>query len=102
MRYRSIGVSASNIRDYLTRVKEVEDNYINESTLAHIGFISFEEKKFKNELLGPNAIYKLTIIKEQGRRKKRKMQFYRKKLFFYHQTKFNSSNYNNNCNRINN
>lgn len=87
MRYRSIGVSATNIRDYLKRVKEVEDTYINESTLAHIGFISLKEKKFKNELLGPNAIYKLTILNEQGRRKKRRMQYYRKKLFFYHQTK---------------
>ena len=101
MRYRSIGVSASNIRDYLTRIKEVEDNYINESTLAHIGFISLEEKKFKNELLGPNSIYKLTFLKAKGRRKKRKMQYYRKKLFFYHQTKFNSIN-NFNCNQINN
>ena len=101
MRYRSIGVSASNIRDYLTRIKEVEDNYINESTLAHIGFISLEEKKFKNELLGPNSLYKLTFLKAKGRRKKRKMQYYRKKLFFYHQTKLNSRN-NNNCNQINN
>ena len=82
MRYRSIGVSASNIRDYLTRIKEVEDNYINESTLAHIGFISLEEKKFKNELLGPNSIYKLTFLKAKGRRKKRKMQILSKKIIF--------------------
>ena len=92
MRFRSIGISASNIRDYLTNIKEVEDNYINESTLAHLGFISLEEKSFKGQLLGPNALYKLTKLKEQRRRKRRKMQFYRKKIFFYHQTRFDGNN----------
>ena len=45
MRFRSIGISASNVRDYLNGIKELEDDYINESTLAHLGFISLEEKK---------------------------------------------------------
>ena len=92
MRFRSIGISASNIRDYLTNIKEVEDNYINESTLAHLGFISLEEKRFKGQLLGPNALYKLTKLKEQRRRKRRRVQFYRKKIFFYHQTRFDGNN----------
>ena len=92
MRFRSIGISASNIRDYLTHIKELEDNYINESTLAHLGFISLEEKNFKDEFLGPNALYKLIKLKEQRRRKRRKIQFYRKKIFFYHQARFDGNN----------
>ena len=100
MRFRSIGVSASNIRDYLKRVKEVEDNYINESTLAHIGFISLEETDSNDELLGPNSIYKLTKLKiQKGRKRKRNInvQYYRKKLYFFHQTKVYTNN-----NEINN
>ena len=96
MRFRSIGVSASNIRDYIKHAQEIEENYINESTLAHIGIISLEETTVNDELLGPNSIYKLTKLKERGRRKKRKMQYYRKKIFFYHQTKANSSDNNTN------
>ena len=102
MRFRSIGVSASNIRDYLTRVKEVEDNYINESTLAHLGFISLEERTFKPQLLGPNSLYKLTILKAKGKRKKRKMQHYRKKIFFYHQSKLIANDNNDNNSQIHN
>ena len=60
MRFRSIGICATNIGDYLARIKEVEDNYINESILAHIGFISLEENNNKDGLLGPNSLYKKT------------------------------------------
>ena len=91
MRFRSIGVYATNKRDYLSMIKEVESDYINESTLAHIGFISFEEQNIKDEFLGPNSLYKLKAFKTH-KRKKRKMvkpQYYRKKLYFYHQTKIN-------------
>ena len=90
MRFRSIGISASNIRDYIKSIKEVEDNYLNESILAHIGFISLEETSCNDELLGPNSIYKITKLKIQKRRKRRnimKVQYYRKKLYFYHQKK---------------
>ena len=95
MRFRSIGVSASNLRDYLKSLKEVEDNYINESILAHIGFISLEESNINDELLGPNSLYKLTKLKIQKKKKRRKMlkiHYYRKKLFFYHQTKLDDNN----------
>ena len=93
MKFRSIGVYATNKRDYLTRIKEVENDYIKESTLAHIGFISFEDQNIKDELNGPNSLYKLTAFKTH-RRKKRKIikpHYYRKKLYFYHQTKIDST-----------
>ena len=98
MRFRSIGVCASNIRDYLTHIKEVEDDYLNESTLAHIGFISLKENNINGGLLGPNSFYKLTKIKEQ-KRKRKKVKYCRKKLFFYRQTKYRT---NTNINDINN
>ena len=100
MRFRSIGVCASNIRDYLTHIKEVEDDYITESTLAHIGFISLKENNINGGLLGPNSFYKLTKLKEQRRKKRKKVKIYRKKLFFYHQTKYSANN--NNIDEINN
>ena len=104
MRFRSIGISASNIRDYLNRIKELEDDYINESTLAHLGFISLEEKKGKDGLLGPNSLYKLKQLKSRRRRKKRKIlnyQYCRKKLYFYHPEK-NDSNDNSTIDNDNN
>ena len=98
MRFRSVGISASNIRDYLARIKEEEDNYINESLLAHIGIISLEETKNKDGLLGPNSLYKLTYLKNQRKKRDKimKSHHYRKKLYFHHNTiKFNSNKENN-------
>ena len=90
MRFRSIGASASNIGDYLTKIKEEEDKYIYESILSHIKFISLEESKKGYGLLGPNSIYKLTTLKNQGKRRRKKIlkSHYRKKVYFHHQ-KFN-------------
>ena len=97
MRFRSIGVCASNIRDYLSRVKELEDNYLNESLLAHIGFISLEESNNIDGLLGPDSLYKLTKLKTKSKRKWRKnfkFQTHRKKLHFHHETNNNSNDIN--------
>ena len=97
MRFRSIGASASNIGDYLTKIKEEEDKFIYESILSHIGFISLEESKNRDGLLGPNSIYKLTTFKNEGRRRRRKIlkSHYRKKLYFHHQKcKINSNDEN--------
>ena len=99
MRFRSIGISAPNLRDYLKRIKEEEDNYINESILAHIGFITLEDSNNKDGLLGPNSIYKLTYLKSQAKKRRRKiMKFhhYRKKLHFHYQTNKNNSRNENN------
>ena len=80
MRFRSIGICASNKKDYLSFIKEVENNYINESILAHIGFISLEETNNINQFLGPNSIYKLSKLKKKRKRRKFiKIQNYRKK-----------------------
>ena len=94
MRFRSIGISAPNLRDYLKRIKEEEDNYINESILAHIGFISLEDSNNKDGVLGPNSIYKLTYLKSQRKKRRKKiMKFhhYRKKLHFHYQENKNNS-----------
>ena len=72
MRFRSIGISASNKKDYLSYIKEVENDYINESILAHIGFISLEETNNIDQLLGPNSLYKLSKLKTKTKRKRRK------------------------------
>ena len=102
MRFRSIGICASNKKDYLSYIKEVENNYINESILAHIGFISLEETNNINQLLGPNSIYKLSKLKTKRKRRKFvKIQNNRKSKFFKHQTKIRKSN-NNSINLINN
>ncbi len=96
MRFRSVGVSASNLNDYLTRLKEEEDNCIFESILSHIEFISLEKSENIGGLLGPNSFYKLSELKSQRKKRRRgkllKFHF-RKKLYFHHQTsKTNSSN----------
>ena len=96
MRFRSIAVSASNLEDYLTRLKEEEDNCIYESILSHIEFISLEKSENIGGLLGPNSFYKLSEMKNLRKKRRRGKLLklnYRKKLYFYHQTsKTNSSN----------
>ena len=99
MRFRSIGISAPNLRDYLKRIKEEEDNYINESILAHIGFISLEDSNNKDGLLGPNSIYKLTNLKSHRKKRRRKLvkiHHYRKKLNFHYQANKDNSLFENN------
>ena len=102
MRFRSVGLSASNMEEYLSKLKEKENNYLEESALAHIRLISFEEKNDSNdeyELLGPKSNY--TLKKYAKKRKKRKMkriittQYFRKKIFFHHKrTRINSESIN--------
>jgi len=96
MRFRSVGISASNIDDYLSRLKEEEDNCIYESILSHIEFISLEKSENIGGLLGPNSLYKLSELKNQRKKRRRGKLLkihYRKKLYFHHQTsKTNSSN----------
>jgi hypothetical protein len=99
MRFRSIGVSATNIKDYLSRVKELEDNYLIDSLLTHIGIISLEANNYNDGHLGPNSLYKLTNLKTKRKRKWRKnfkFQTHRKKLHFHHET--NNDNNDSKCN----
>ena len=83
MRFRSIGESGSNIRDYLTRIKEVETNFINESILAHLDAISLKNNvKIKEGRLSSNSIYKLSLLKRHKKRKGKEIKsyYYRKKF----------------------
>ena len=89
MRFRSIGESGSNIRDYLTRIKEVETNFINESILAHLDTISLKNNvKIKEGRLGSNSIYKLSLLKTHKKRKRKEIKsYYYRKKFFIRQNK---------------
>ena len=83
MRFRSIGESGSNLRDYLSRVTEVETNFFNESILANLGTISLKPKvKINHGHLSSNSIYKLSLLKRNKRRKGKaiKSYYYRKKF----------------------
>ena len=89
MRIRSCGVSASNMEEYLSKIKEIDNNYIEESTLTYFGFISLEEESNNNdeyELLGHKSNYKMSKIekKRKMRKKVRINQYFRKKIFFHH------------------
>ena len=109
MRFRSVGMSASNLEEYLIKLKEKENAIIEESTLTHINFISLNEKSNNDDeydLLGPKSNYKMKNINKLRRRRKRKRfesnQYYRKKIFFYHKIKrINSETINVNSSNIN-
>ncbi len=94
MRFRSVGISASNIDDYLSKLKEKENDYLEESTLAHISFITLEEKVIDNdeyEFLGAKSNYKMKKYESNRKKRKRKRiistQYFRKKIFFHHKRK---------------
>ena len=89
MRFRSVGVSASNMDEYISKIKEKENSYIEESTLAHIKCISLEEKNNYNDeyaLLGHRANYKMSKFEKLRRNRKRKRlnKHFRKKIYFLH------------------
>ncbi len=88
MRIRSSGVSASNMEEYLSKIKETENAYIEESTLSYFGMISLEEESKNNEeyeLLGHKSNYKMTIYKKKRKIRKqiRINPYFRKKIFFH-------------------
>ena len=98
MRFRSLGISASNIDDYLSKLKERETDYglcyIEDSTLAHISFITLDEKGIDNdeyEFLGAKSNYKMKKYKNNRKRRNKKRiistQYFRKKIFFHHKRK---------------
>ena len=92
MRFRSIGTSASNLEEYLRKIKENENNYIEESTLSYITCISLDEDEIndENEFLGPKSNYKINDFQKCLKRKKgnkNSSQYFRKKIFFHHKRK---------------
>ena len=109
MRFRSIGVSASNLEEYLTKIKEKEQNYIEESTLAHMNFISINENNNnmddEYDLLRPKANYQLKNHEKFRKRRRRRIksnQYFKKKIFFHHKrTRINSESINLNNSKIN-
>ena len=97
MRFRSFGVSASNMEEYISELKRKEEEYIEESTLSHLNTISLEQIFIQDDddndnddyaLLGHKSNYR--IQKNNLRKKKRKIQKnkfnkrFRKKINFFH------------------
>ncbi len=90
MRIRSITVSASNETEYLRKLVEAENNYLNEISLSSIGFISLDDNDIDGDDYGllssntNNKIMRYDNEKNKKKRKKRKLslQFplFRKKL----------------------
>ena len=84
MRFRSLGESGTNIRDYLSRLQDVETNFITESILSHIGAVSLNEDDSVQEgHLGCNSLYRIKLLKRFRRRGRKimKSNYYRKKFF---------------------
>ena len=83
MRFRSLGFCGTNIRDYLSKIEEVETNFLHESIIAHLGTIELNNQvKIKEGHLGSNSIYKIRLLKRHRRKKKKmiKSYYYRKKF----------------------
>ena len=104
MRFRSTGVSALNIEEYLAKIKENESTYLEESTLAHMSLISLVENNNINDeydLLGHQSNYKMKKYSKFRKKRKRitSAQYFRKKIFFRH--KRNRINSESNNSKIN-
>ncbi len=94
MRFRSFGISASNMDEYLSKLKSQEAEYMEESTLSQLNFFSLEQKNNQDDdsddyaFLGHKSNYKITKINVRKKRRKRgrifSTQFFRKKIYFHH------------------
>ena len=83
MRFRSLGFCDTNIRDYLSKIEEVETKFLHDSIIAHLGTIELNNQvKIKEGHLGSNSIYKIRLLKRHRRKKKKmiKSYYYRKKF----------------------
>ena len=98
MRFRSFGVSASNMEEYISKLKVQEAEYIEESTLSHLNFMSLEPKINEEEeksddyaLLGHKSSYRIQKLnfhkKRRRRRRLNSSQFFKKKNLFSSQKK---------------
>ena len=98
MRFRSFCVSASNMEEYLSKLKVQETEYIEESTLSQLNHISLEPKIDEDDdnsddyaFLGHKSSYKIQKINFRKKRRKRRRissnQYFRKKIYFHHKRK---------------
>ncbi len=98
MRFRSFGVSASNMEEYISKLKVQESEYIEESILSHLNFISLEPKINEEDesnddyaLLGHKSSYRIQKLNFRKKRRKRRRinsnQFFRKKIYFHRKRK---------------
>ena len=98
MRFRSFGVSASNMEEYLSKLKVQETEYLEESTLSQLNYISIEPKINEDDdnnddyaLLGHKSSYRVQRINFRKKIRKRRRinsnQYFRKKIYFHHKRK---------------
>ena len=94
MRFRSFGVSASNMEEYISKLKAKEAEYMEESTLSQLTYITLETKNNQDDdnsddyaLLGHKSSYRIQKLNFRRKRRKRgkiySAQFFRKKIYFY-------------------
>ena len=94
MRFRSFGVSASNMEEYISKLKAKEAEYMEESTLSQLTYITLETKNNQDDdnshdyaLLGHKSSYRIQKLNFRRKRRKRgkifSTQFFRKKIYFY-------------------
>ena len=90
MRFRSLGISASNIKDYISKLKEKEIEYIEESALSHFNFISLEDDEETNHddksddytFLRNEAKYKIQELRKRRNNRRRRNKFLKKNVYF--------------------
>ena len=82
MRFRSFGVSASNMEDFIFKLKEKEIEYLEDSTITQLNFTTLEEKNSSENknyddyaLLGPKSNYKIQNIHKRRKIRKRQRIF---------------------------
>ena len=84
MRFRSLGVIASNKEEYLSQLKELEKDYIEESALSLFNSISLEEESLitnnSDDLLFYKSKYKIKLKKRNILSNK---YYFRKKIYFH-------------------
>ena len=111
MRFRSFGVSASNMEEFISKLKEKEIEYLEDSTLSQLNIATLEENNSEDNnsddyaLLGPKSNYKIQRINKRRKRRKRQRifsnHFFRKKIYFYRhhkKSRLNSESINVNIN----
>ena len=84
MRFRSLSIFASNKKDYLSQLKELEKKYIEESALSLFNSISLEEDSIITNnsddytFLNSKSNYKMKL----QRRRLLHHKYFRKKIYF--------------------
>ena len=93
MRVRSLGISASTMDEFISIVKEKEAEYIEESTLSQLNYISLKEEETDDSInneyifLTKQSNYKIRRLNNHRKRRKKVNSFspnFPKKIIKFH------------------